>query len=77
MDRKSSIDLAKPQIKTISMAELQGRLQSFEKKYGLSSEVFHQRATAGLLAEHDDYITWLGYYEAYIRLGKKQAGFPT
>ena len=71
MDRKFTAQLEKPPITTVSMEELKERLKIFEDRHGLSSEDFYTKAKAGLLDEQDDFIAWLGYYEAYLRLREK------
>ena len=68
MDDKPAVQRTTPSITQVSMKELEARLRDMETRHGMSSEAFHRQACAGLLDEQDDYITWLGYYEAYLRL---------
>ena len=53
------------------MKDLKARLRSFETKHGMSSEEFYRQAHAGLLDEQEDYVAWLGYYDAYLRISEK------
>ena len=71
MDEKSTAGPKKPRITEVSVKDLEARLHRFETRYGLSSEEFYRQACAGLLDEEDEYISWLGYYEAYLRLREK------
>ena len=73
MDEKPAVRLKEPRKTEVPMKDLKARLDRFETKHGLSSEAFYRRAHAGLLDEQEDYIAWLGYYEAYLRIrGKGQ-----
>ena len=58
------------------MKDLKARLNSFETKHGMSSEEFYRQARSGLLDEQEDYVAWLGYYEAYLRIGEKGMDHP-
>ena len=72
MDERVPTRLKAPPIRKMSMDDLRARLKRFEAQYGLSSEEFYRQARAGLLSEREEYISWLGYYEAYLRLQRKQ-----
>ena len=73
MEKNLSAPLERPHIVEISAEELEGRLRQFEERYGMRSEEFHRQAQAGLLDEQDEYIAWLGYYEAHLRLCRRGA----
>ena len=47
----------------IAIADLQERVQEFEKRYGMSSEDFYRRFTAGELGDDLDYFEWKALIE--------------
>lgn len=72
MDQKIPTPLEKPQIKNVSLKDLEARLKDYEVQYGFSSKEFYKKVKAGLLDEQDAFITWLGCYEAYLRVCKQE-----
>lgn len=44
-------------------ADLESRLKSFEAKYQMPSENFHQRFQSGELGDSMDFFEWNTYYE--------------
>jgi hypothetical protein len=58
----------------LGLARITGRVQAFEKQYGLTTEEFAQRFATGEIGESLDYIEWAGEIETYRRLeGQRQA----
>lgn len=46
--------------KYVGVAGLKKELAAFEKKYGMSTQVFLQKIERGELDESNDFIDWLG-----------------
>lgn len=55
-------------VKRTGLAGLKKELAGFEKKYGLSTEIFLQKVYQGELSESNDFIDWLGLAEGYHRI---------
>lgn len=47
----------------VGLAGLKDDLAAFEKKYGMTTEVFVQKVWSGELEECDDFVDWLGLSE--------------
>jgi hypothetical protein len=52
-------------VKRVGVAGLKRRLAGFEKKYGMSTQIFLQKIERGELSESNDFIDWLGLAELY------------
>lgn len=63
----NKIQSEKPDMVRVSKKDIENHLKAFEKKYHMPSDVFYRQVQAGVLEEREEYITWLGYYEAYQR----------
>ena len=48
---------------TLQVTDLENRLKSFEAKYQMPSESFHQRFQSGDLGDSVDFFEWNTYYE--------------
>lgn len=51
---------------------LEKRLQAYEQKYGLTSEVFYERFSRGEMGDAAEIMSWAGDYCSYVRLQAKQ-----
>ena len=61
---------SKPKIQNVGIAGLKKKLAAFEKKYGMSTDIFLQKVESGELAESNDFIDWLGLAEIDQRIAK-------
>jgi hypothetical protein len=52
-------------VKRVGVAGLKRRLAGFEKKYGMSTQIFLEKIERGELSESNDFIDWLGLAELY------------
>ncbi|MGH7598583.1 MAG: hypothetical protein ACREOI_19685 [bacterium] len=52
-------------VKYVGIAGLKKELAAFEKKYGMSTEIFLKKVYGGELDECNDFIDWLGLAEGY------------
>lgn len=52
-------------VKRVGIAGLKRKLAGFEKKYGMSTQIFLQKIDRGELSESNDFIDWLGLAELY------------
>ena len=60
------------------MGILEGKLRSFEERFGVRSEDFHQAMTRGELEEFDalheyrmEFVEWLALYKTWLSLDEK------
>jgi hypothetical protein len=47
------------------IADLEGRLKTFEEKYNMPSKHFYQRFQSGELGDSIDFFEWNTYYEMW------------
>jgi hypothetical protein len=59
-------------IKNVTLAELEERLEAFEKEFGLSSEEFFARYVRGEMGDDSKVIRWAGTYRLYLDLVSAQ-----
>jgi hypothetical protein len=53
------------------LADLSVRLQSFEARYQMPSEVFYQRFQSGALGDEIDFVEWSAFYEMWQSTQKR------
>lgn len=56
--------------KQVGLPGLKRDLARFEKKYGMTTNIFLQKVEQGELAESNDFIDWLGLAETQQALTK-------
>ncbi|MCG3120943.1 MAG: hypothetical protein ALAOOOJD_03864 [bacterium] len=52
-------------VKRVGIAGLKRKMAGFEKKYGMSTQIFLKKIDRGELSESNDFIDWLGLAELY------------
>lgn len=57
-----------PNVKQVSLEELEARLQNFEAQYGMTSQQFYEQVQQALLEEKEEFVDWLDYYDVYRAL---------
>ncbi len=57
-----------------ALLNLRVDLQTFEQKYGLSSEVFYQRYERGEMGDDEDFMVWAGLVEMLSSNEKRLQG---
>ncbi|MGB3852554.1 MAG: hypothetical protein WA958_21490 [Tunicatimonas sp.] len=55
------------------IARIEVDLTTYEDKYNMASEVFHEKFERGELADSQDFIVWSGIYEMQMESKKKLA----
>jgi len=63
--RKQTIEYTSP---LDAVIELVKRLQAYESRYGMVSEVFFDQYSKGLLSDDIGYIEWSNDYRHYLAL---------
>ncbi len=59
-------------VKQLDLSELQQRLSSWEKQYGMTSAECEQRYFSGELGDSQEMIRWIHDYHSYKALLKHQ-----
>jgi hypothetical protein len=59
--------------KHVGLSGLKKDLARFEKKYGMTTNIFLQKVEQGELAESNDFIDWLGLAETLQSLSEEKA----
>jgi hypothetical protein len=49
----------------------QSRLEEFEKKYSMNSEIFFKKYETGELGDEEPIMTWAGEYQLFLRYQTK------
>jgi len=58
-------------VKYVGIAGLKKELAAFEKKYGMSTQIFLQKIERAELDECNDFIDWLGLNDLYQDIQKR------
>lgn len=61
--------LINDQIREIKLGihNIEKDLKQFENKYNMDSKLFYEKFSNGELSDENDFITWSGIYEMYLK----------